>query len=66
LLNTALTFAKKKGFTHAEAYLAERKVFPGDDLEFDSLAALYRKLGFAIAYDMTEHNRRMYILQKEL
>ena len=66
LLNTALAFAKKNSFTHAEAYLAERKVFPGDDLEFDSLAALYRKLGFTIAYDMTEHNRRMYILQKEL
>lgn len=74
LLNTALAWAKKNGFTHAEAYLLERMIFPGDALDFDTLVALYKKLGFTIAYDMTEtiaydmieKNRRMYVMQKVL
>lgn len=66
LLNTALAWAKKNGFTHAEAYLLERMIFPGDALDFDALVALYQKFGFTIAYDMTEKNRREYVMQKVL
>lgn len=66
LLNTALAWAKKNGFTHAEAYLLERMVFPGDDLEFDTLLSLYQKHGFTITYDMTQEKRRKYILQRKL
>lgn len=66
LLDTALAWAKKNGFTHAETYLLERMIFPGDALEFDTLVALYQKLGFTVAYDMTEMGRRGYVLQKKL
>lgn len=66
LLSTALAWAKKDGFTHAEAYLLERMIFPGDDLDFDALVALYQKLGFNVVYDVTEMGRRGYVLRKKL
>ncbi len=66
LLNTALAWAKKNGFTYAEAYLLERMIFPEDASDFDALVALYQKLGFTIAYATTVMNRREYVMQKQL
>ena len=66
LLSTALAWAKKDGFTHAEAYLLERMIFPDDALDFDRLFSLYESFGFTVAYDMTQNGKREYVLQKKL
>ncbi len=66
LLEHALEWSKKDGFTHAEVYIRDRMVFEEDSKKFDELVVLYEKFGFAILHDLTENGKRQYIMQKEL
>ncbi len=66
LLSTALEWAKKNGYTLAEAYVVERKIFKEDAAKFEEAFALYEKLGFAVIHDLTENGKRQYIIQKKL
>ena len=66
LLTTALEWAKSDGYTHAEVYLSDRMILKDDSMQFDELTALYEKLGFSIAHDLTEKNQRKYIMRKVL
>ena len=66
LLETALDYAKSEGYTSAEAYIVDLKITGEDVARNNELAALYEKLGFTIAYDLTEKGQRKYIMKKEL
>ena len=64
LLEHVLTDAKKRGYTHAEAYPLERMML---DKEFDALLSLYEKAGFTVVRDLSsEQDGRSFIMQKEL
>ena len=65
LLDHALAFAKKQGFTHAEVYPLER--MEPDKERFNALLSLYEKAGFAVIRDLSsELDGRYFIMQKEL
>ena len=65
LLDYALAFAKKQGYTHAEVYPLERMML--DKEQFNSLLSLYEKMGFRVVRDLSsELNGRYFIMQKEL
>ena len=65
LLDYALAFAKKQGYTHAEVYPLERMEL--DKERFNSLLSLYEKTGFTVIRDLSsEPDGRYFIMQKEL
>lgn len=65
LLDYALAFAKKQGYTHAEVYPLERMEL--DKERFNSLLSLYEKTGFTVIRDLSsEQDGRYFIMQKEL
>ena len=65
LLDYALAFAKKQGYTHAEVYPLERMAL--DKERFNSLLSLYEKAGFTVIRDLSsELDGRYFIMQKEL
>ena len=65
LLDYALAFAKKQGYTHAEVYPLERMEL--DKERFNSLLSLYEKAGFTVIRDLSsEQDGRYFIMQKEL
>ncbi len=65
LLDYALAFAKKQGFTHAEVYPLERMEL--DKERFNSLLSLYEKAGFTVIRDLSsEQDGRYFIMQKVL
>ena len=65
LLDHALAFAKKQGYTHAEVYPLERMEL--DKERFNSLLSLYEKAGFTVIRDLSgEQDGRYFIMQKEL
>ena len=65
LLDYALAFAKKQGYTHAEVYPLERMAL--DKERFNSLLSLYEKTGFTVIRDLSsEPDGRYFIMQKEL
>lgn len=65
LLDYALAFAKKQGYTHAEVYPLERMEL--DKERFNSLLSLYEKTGFTVIRDLSsELDGRYFIMQKEL
>jgi ribosomal protein S18 acetylase RimI-like enzyme len=65
LLDYALAFAKKQGYTHAEVYPLERMEL--DKERFNSLLSLYEKAGFTVIRDLSsELDGRYFIMQKEL
>ena len=65
LLDYALAFAKKQGYTHAEVYPLERMEL--DKERFNSLLSLYEKAGFTVIRDLSsELDGRYFILQKVL
>ena len=65
LLDYALAFAKKQGYTHAEVYPLERMEL--DKERFNSLLSLYEKAGVRIVRDLSsEPDGRYFIMQKEL
>ena len=65
LLDHALAFAKKQGYTHAEVYPLERMEL--DKERFNSLLSLYEKAGFTVIRDLSsEPDGRYFIMQKEL
>ena len=65
LLDYALAFAKKQGFTHAEVYPLERMEL--DKERFNSPLSLYEKTGFTVIRDLSsEQDGRYFIMQKEL
>ena len=65
LLDHALAFAKKQGYTHAEVYPLER--MEPDKERFNALLSLYEKAGFAVIRDLSsEPDGRYFIMQKEL
>ena len=65
LLDYALAFAKKQGYTHAEVYPLERMEL--DKEQFNSLLSLYEKTGFTVIRDLSsEQDGRYFIMQKEL
>ena len=65
LLDYALAFAKKQGYTHAEVYPLERMEL--DKERFNSLLSLYEKAGFTVVRDLSsELDGRYFIMQKEL
>ena len=65
LLDYALAFAKKQGYTHAEVYPLERMEL--DKEQFNSLLSLYEKTGFTVIRDLSsEPDGRYFIMQKEL
>ena len=65
LLDYALAFAKKQGYTHAEVYPLERMEL--DKERFNSLLSLYEKTGFTVTRDLSsEQDGRYFIMQKEL
>ena len=65
LLDHALAFAKKQGYTHAEVYPLERMEL--DKERFNSLLSLYEKTGFTVIRDLSsEPDGRYFIMQKEL
>jgi hypothetical protein len=66
MIAAALDYAKGEGYTHAEAYLSDRFVFPEDSVLFDQLLVIYVRQGFEIAVDYSEGNKRQYILRKVL
>ena len=65
LLDYALAFAKKQGYTHAEVYPLERMEL--DKERFNSLLSLYEKTGFTVIRDLSsEPDGRYFIMQKKL
>ena len=65
LLDYALAFAKKQGYTHAEVYPLER--MEPDKGRFNALLALYEKAGFTVIRDLSsEQDGRYFIMQKVL
>ena len=65
LLDHALAFAKKQGFTHAEVYPLERMEL--DKEWFGRMLSLYEKMGFRVVRDLSsEPDGRYFIMQKEL
>ena len=65
LLDHALAFAKKQGFTHAEVYPLERMEL--DKEWFGRMLSLYEKMGFRVVRDLSsELDGRYFIMQKEL
>ncbi len=67
LLTTALDAAKQSGYTHAEVYMRERMWRPSDAEHFWFMLALYEKLGFEVARDLSSENGgRYYIMRKVL
>jgi transcriptional regulator with XRE-family HTH domain/ribosomal protein S18 acetylase RimI-like enzyme len=67
LLTTALDAAKRSGYTHAEIYMRERMWRPSDAEHFEFMIALYKKLGFEVARDLSSENGgRYYIMRKTL
>lgn len=65
LLDYALAFAKKQGYTHAEVYPLERMEL--DKERFNALLSLYDKMGFTVIRDLSsEPDGRYFIMQKEL
>ena len=65
LLDYALAFAKKQGYTHAEVYPLERMQL--DKAWFGRLLSLYEKMGFRVVRDLSsEPDGRYFIMQKEL
>ena len=65
LLDHALAFAKKQGFTHAEVYPLERMWL--DKEWFGRMLSLYEKMGFRVVRDLSsELDGRYFIMQKEL
>jgi transcriptional regulator with XRE-family HTH domain/GNAT superfamily N-acetyltransferase len=65
LLDYALAFAKKQGYTHAEVYPLERMAL--DKERFNTLLSLYEKAGFAVIRDLSnELDGRYFIMQKKL
>ena len=67
LLDAVLDGAKHSGYTHAEVYMIERMWRPSDHGHFEFMLALYEKLGFEVARDLsTELNGRYYIMRKTL
>ena len=65
LLDHALAFAKKQGYTHAEVYPLERMQL--DKAWFGRMLSLYEKTGFAVIRDLSnEQDGRYFIMQKEL
>ncbi len=67
LLTTALDAAKHSGYTHAEVYMCERMWRPSDAEHFWFMLALYEKLGFEVARDLSSENGgRYYIMRKVL
>ena len=65
LLDYALAYAKKQGYTHAEVYPLERMEL--DKERFNSLLSLYEKAGFTVIRDLSsEQDGRYFIMQKEL
>ena len=65
LLDYALAFAKKQGYTHAEVYPLERMEL--DKERFNTLLSLYEKTGFTVIRDLSgEQDGRYFIMQKEL
>lgn len=66
LLETALEYAKSEGYTCAEAYIVDLKITGEDVARNNELAALYEKLGFVLAHDLSEDGKRKYILRKTL
>ncbi len=66
LLDHTLEQAKKKGYTHAEMYVLEGLISPGQ-AEVEALIAMYKKAGFRTIRDFSEHARRglrHYVMQK--
>lgn len=65
LLDHALAFAKKQGYTHAEVYPLERMEL--DKERFNALLSLYEKAGFTVIRDLSsELDGRYFIMQKVL
>ena len=65
LLAATLAEAKKKGYTHAEAYPLERMAMSRD--VFEATLSCYQRAGFAVVRDLSnKQDRRCFILQKEL
>ncbi len=68
LLDYTLEQAKKKGYTHAEVYVLEGLISPGQ-AELEAILRMYRQAGFHMIRDLSEHARRglrHYILQKRI
>ncbi|MBQ7337860.1 MAG: helix-turn-helix transcriptional regulator [Clostridia bacterium] len=68
LLTYTLEQAKERGFTHAQAFLWHSGfVYKDGSSEFGHFLALYTAMGFSIHADISDvHDRREYVLQKEL
>lgn len=67
LLATALDTAKCSGYTHAEVYMQERMWRPSESEHFEYMLALYKKLGFEVARDLSSDKcGRYYIMRKIL
>ena len=65
MLEYMLTDAKRRGFTHIEAYPLERMEL--DKEWFGRLLSLYEKMGFTVIRDLSsELDGRYFIMQKEL
>ncbi len=65
LLASALAAAKKKGYTHAEAYPLERMTLSKE--AFETTLSCYERAGFAVVRDLSsEQDKRYFIMQKEL
>ncbi len=66
MISTALEWAKKNGYTLAEAYVVERKIFEDDAEKFKETFALYENLGFSLTRSLTENGQRKFVMQKDL
>ncbi|MBE6557618.1 MAG: helix-turn-helix domain-containing protein [Ruminococcaceae bacterium] len=65
LLAATLAAAKKKGYTHAEAYPLERMAMSSE--AFESLLSCYERAGFVVVRDLSnKQDGRYFIMQKEL
>lgn len=66
LLTTALDAAKHSGYTHAEVYMIERMWRPSDAEHFWFMLALYEKLGFEVARDLSSENGGKYYIMRKM
>jgi GNAT superfamily N-acetyltransferase len=66
MVSNALEWAKKNGYTLAEAYVVERKIFEEDADKFKETCALYENLGFSLTRSLTENGQRKFVMQKDL